>query len=54
MPCWLMWPFPSQCWGLVGLDDASHPKSHEGLAINFLECKDVEAELNQDTSKEEE
>lgn len=37
----------------LGIDDGSHPKSHEGLPINFLECIDVKAELKQDTSNEE-
>lgn len=38
----------------LGIDDGSHPKSHEGLPINFLGCIDVKAEIKQDSSEEEE
>lgn len=38
----------------LGTDDGSHPKSHEGLRINFLGCIDVKAEIKEDSSEEEE
>lgn len=38
----------------LGTDDGSHPKSHEGLPINFLGCIDVKAEIKQDSSEEDE